>query len=218
MKKTAIISLLFCLIACGTNVIDPEAAGSKKVDVPNMKTISFSDLKDTAQLDKNIRAFSAVLDFSETQSAADRGISFAIVLEYEGADAIAIHNPLYFLQYVLKGSDKTQQFKGKKAPIPLINRQGPLDETTDFNFDILGILKNGTALTVRDEVNRPTVSFQKGDKQNYRLKISPPTENWSGGDYYLDLLLSIVGSDSSGGAPQSRTLGVQDVAISIKSE
>jgi hypothetical protein len=164
-----------------------------------------------------------MLNISETQSASQGGIIFELVLQYEGANDLAIHNPIYFVQYVLKGSDQTQMFKGGKPPIPLINRQGPIDETTDFNFDILGITKNGEHLNIREQVNKPIITFQKSDKQSYYLRISRivnqqtrPSEVIPEGKYHLELILSIVASDSTSDAVQSRTLRVEDVSFSFK--
>lgn len=181
----------------------------------NMKSIPFSDIDNSDDLNDDIRAFSASLNISETQSASNGGISFELVLQYEGASDMAIHNPLYFIHYVLKSSDETKSFTGVKPPIPLINRKGPIDETTDFDFDILRITKNGKDLNVKEQVNIPIVVFRKGDKQIYNLQISGLTEELPEGTYHLELLFSIVGSETTG-AIQSRTLKVQDISVSFK--
>jgi hypothetical protein len=185
------------------------------------KTINFSDASNADHLSEEMSAFSATLTIAEAQPASNGGIIFELGLRYEGADGLAVHNPIYYAQSVLKGSDRTQTFKGGKPPIPLVNRKGPIDETTDFNFDILGITKNGEDLNVRDEVNRPTVTFHKGDRRSYRLRISrymnqqtASTEDIPEGAYHLELLLSLVAGD----AAQSRMLRVPDVSVSFKRE
>jgi hypothetical protein len=191
----------------------------------NPKTIRLSDLKSVDSLDKELSKFSLFLNISEVQSAANGGINFELGMQYEGANDSAIHNPIYFLQYVLKGSDKTLLYKGGKPPIPLINRQGPIDETTDFNFDILRITRNGEDLNIREEVNRPIVTFQNGDKRSYDLQISRllnqqtrHPEDIPEGTCHLELLLSLVKSDTTGGAVQNRTLGAQDVSFLFEKE
>src|SRR6266849_7437542 len=138
-----IINLLFLLLIHSAYTDDPDQVKSQKMEDSNMKTINFSDLKNTDCVNKNITAFSAILNISEMQSASNGGINFELGLQYEGTNDIAVYNPIYFVQYILKGSDKAQLFNGGKPPIPLINRKRPIDETTDFNFNILKIKKNG---------------------------------------------------------------------------
>ncbi|MBA4142843.1 MAG: hypothetical protein H0X43_07520 [Nitrosospira sp.] len=104
----------------------------------------------------DIIAFSAMLTIAEKQSPLNGGINFELSLQYEGAgNSIEIHNPLYSLQYILTGSDKTQQLKGGKPPIPLINRQGPISANTDFNFNILGIKKMEKPCLFMSRLPRP---------------------------------------------------------------
>lgn len=218
-----IINLLFVLMIYSACVDDPGKVKSQKMNDPNMKSIPFSDLDNTDHLNEDIKAFSATLNISESQSASNGGIRFELALRYEGTNDIAIHNPLYFVQYVLKGSDETKSFRGVKPPVPLINRKGPIDETTDFSFDILRITKNGEDLNIKEQANTPTVAFRKGDKQIYYLQISESPNQQTGkpedlpeGTYHLELLFSIVGSETTGGDLQSRTLKVQDISVSFK--
>ena len=187
-----------------------------------MKTINFSDLKNTDCVNKNITAFSAILNISEMQSASNGGINFELGLQYEGTNDIAVYNPIYFVQYILKGSDKAQLFNGGKPPIPLINRKRPIDETTDFNFNILKIKKNGENLNIGEQVNMPTIHFQRGDKLSYYLQISKylnqqtrQPEDVPEGLYHIELLFSIIEADTTGSSLQSRTLKVQDISISF---
>src|SRR5262245_57335547 len=219
------INLLFLLIIYLAYAGNCRKVESQKMNHPNMKTIYFSDLKTADQISGDISAFSAILNIPETQSASQGGINFELCLQYEGANDIAIHNPIYFVQYILKGSDQTQIFKGGKPPIPLINRKGTIDEATDFNFDILGITRNGEKLNVREQVNKSIVTFQKSDKQSYNLRISRIVNQQTRspevipeGTYHLELLLSIVASDSTSDAVHSRTLRVEDVSFSYKKE
>ena len=188
-----------------------------------MKSITFSDVENTDDLNEDIKAFSATVNISEAQSASNGGIRFELVLEYEGSNDIAIHNPLYFVQYVLKGSDASKSFKGVKPPIPLINRKVPIDESTDLNFDILRITKNGADLNIKQQVNMPIVTFRKGDKQLYYLQISKHSDEQTGkpekipeGTYHMELLLSVVQSDTTQGDVQSRTFKVQEISVSFK--
>jgi len=193
-----------------------------RMEDSNMTTINFSDLKNTDGVNKNIAAFAASLDISETQSVSSGGISFELSLQYEGTKGIAVHNPIYFVQYTLKGSDKAQLFNGGKPSIPLINRKGPIDETSDFNFNVLKIEKNGRNLNIREQANMPTIQFQRGDKLSYYLQISQylnqqtrQYEDLPEGVYRLELLFSIIEADTTEGSPQSRTLKVADVSVSF---
>jgi hypothetical protein len=186
-----------------------------------MKTINFSDVKITDGVNENISAFSAILNISELQSVSNGGINFELGLQYSGTSGVAIHNPIYFIQYILKGSDKTQ-FSGGKPPIPLINRKGPIDEMSDFNFNILEIKKNGENLNISEQVNMPTIHFQRGDKLSYHLQISKylnqqtrKPEDVPEGRYHIELLFSIIGADKTEGSLQSRTLKVQDISFSF---
>lgn len=222
LRITRLLLLLIIHPACAN---DPDPAKSQKMNDLDMKTVNFFDLKNTDHLDKDIAAFSAAVNIPEIQSAASGGINLEFALQYEGINSISIHNPIYFLQYILKGTDKAQLFNGGKPPIPLINRQGPIDEINDFNFDILRITKNKEDLNIRDQVNMPIVTFQKGDRQSYSLQISKyvnqqtrQSEDIPEGTYHLELLLSIVGSDAADGAPPSRTLKAQDISFSFKKE
>ncbi|MGH8685593.1 MAG: hypothetical protein ACREUM_09620 [Nitrosospira sp.] len=217
--------LLLILIIHPAYANDPVPVKSQKMNDSNMKTINFFDLKNTDHLNKDIAAFSAVVNISEIQSAASGGINLEFSLQYEGTNNISIHNPIYFIQYILKGTDKAQLFNGGKPPILLINRQGPIDETNDFNFDILRITKNRENLNIRDQVNMPIITFQKGDRQSYSLQISKYVNQQTRqpgdipeGTYHLELLLSIVGSDAADGARSSRTLKAQDISFSYKKE
>jgi hypothetical protein len=217
------INLLLLLTAGLACADDPGKAVSQKMNNSGVKTISFSDVTDAGHLSKDMRAFAATLNISEAQSALDGGITFELGLQYEGDKDLAVHNPIYYVQYVLKGSDPARTFTGVKPPIPLLNRKGPIDETSDFNFDILGITKNGEDLNVREEVNKPIVTFRKGDRQSYRLRISQFVNQQSGrpedlpaGTYHVELLLSLIASDATGDAAESRTLRVPYVPVSLK--
>ena len=188
-----------------------------------MKPIPFSDLDNTDDLNEDIKAFSATLNISQTQTAANGGIRFELALEYEGANNIDIHNPLYFVEYALKGSDDSRSFRGEKPPILLINRKGPIDENSDFSFDILRITKNGGDLNIKQQVNSPILGFKKGDQQIYYLQLSKHLNQQTGkaekipeGAYHLELLFSLVQSDTSDNDPHSRTLKVQDISVSLK--
>src|SRR5262245_55724429 len=200
-----IINLLFLLLIHSAYTDDPDQVKSPKMKDSNMKTINFSDLNNTGGVNSNIAAFSASVNISETQSASSGGISFELSLQYEGTNDIAVHNPIYFVQYILKGRDKAQLFNGGKPPIPLINRKGPIDETTDFNFNILKIEKNGQNLNIREQVNMPTIQFQRGDKLSYYLQIpkkhldqqTRESEDLPEGLYDIELLFSIIEADTT---------------------
>src|SRR5262245_47343223 len=214
-----IINLLFLLLIHSAYTADPDQVKSQKVGDSNMKTINFSDLNNTDRANNNIAAFSASVNISETQSASSGGISFELSLQYEGTNDIAVHNPIYFVQYILKGSDKAQLFNGGKPPIPLINRKGPIDDTTDFNLNNLKIEKNGESMNIGKQLNMPTIHFQRGDKLSYYLQISKYLDQQTRqpkdvpeGIYYLELLFSIVEADTTGGSLQSRTLKVEDIS------
>ena len=216
-----IINILFVLIVYSAYADDLGKVKSQKMRELNMKSIRFSDIDNTDELNEDIKAFSATLNISEVQSFAKGGIRFELGLQYQGVNEIAIHNPLYFVQYVLKGSDRS--FTGEKPPILLINRKGPVDEKTDFSFDILRITKNGEDLNINQQVNLPTIPFRKGDNQIDYLQISKHTDRQTGnpqeipeGTYHLELLFSVVGVGATDGDPQSRTLKVQEIAVSFK--
>ena len=219
-----IISLLFLVSVHSAHADDAnrDRDRSQKMEGSNMTTINCSDLKNTDGVNKNIAAFSASVNISETQSASSGGISFELDLQYEGTNDIAVHNPIYFVQYILKGSDKAQLFNGGKPPIPLINRKGPIDETADFNFDILKIEKNGRSLNIREQVNLPTIQFQRGDTLRYYLQISRylnqqtrQSEDLPEGRYHMELLFSIIEADTTESSRQSRTLKAENISVSF---
>lgn len=185
-----------------------------------MKIISFSDTKKTDYFIKDISTFLAEIAIAEIQFVSNGGIDFEISLLYEGTNNIVIHNPIYFFQYILSGRDKAQLFKGGKPPIPLVNRMLPISEATDFNFNILAIKKNGDCLNIHEQVNMPSISFQKGDKQSYLLQISKflnqqtkQLEDIPQGTYHLELLFSIIGLETTEGDLQSRTLEVKNISV-----
>jgi len=219
-----IIGLLFLVSvhSAYADDADRDHDRSQKMEGSNMTTINCSDLKNTDGVNKNIAAFSASVNISETQSASSGGISFELGLRYEGTNDIAVHNPIYFVQYILKGGDKAQLFNGGKPPIPLINRKGPIDETADFNFNILKIEKNGRNLSIREQVNMPTIQFQRGDRLGYYLQISKylnqqtrQSEDVPEGLYHMELLFSIIDADTTESSPQSRTLKAEDISVSF---
>lgn len=217
--------LLFLLIFYSGSADSSNHTQSLEIDNSNMKIVNFYDVKDSEKLDSDITAFSASLSFLEIQPISNNGINFKLDLQYEGSNDIAIHNPIYFVQYTLKGSDTTQQFIGGKPPILLINRQGTIDEVTDFNFDILQITKNSESLNIREYVNMPSITFHKDDQYSYDLQISKyqnqqtkQFENIPEGTYHLDLNLSIVESDATSSTLQSRTLRLQEIYFSVKKE
>lgn len=217
--------LLFLLIFYSGSADSSNHSQSLEIDNSNMKIVKFYDVKDSEKLDSDITAFSASLSFLEIQPISNNGINFKLDLQYEGSNDIAIHNPIYFVQYTLKGSDTTQQFIGGKPPILLINRQGTIDEVTDFNFDILQITKNSESLNIREYVNMPSITFHKDDQYSYDLQISKyqnqqtkQFENIPEGTYHLDLNLSIVESDATSSTHQSRTLRLQEIYFSVKKE
>ncbi|WP_143053069.1 hypothetical protein [Nitrosovibrio tenuis] len=190
-----------------------------------MKTISFFDLKSIDHLGKDIAAFSAMLNIAEVQAVSNGGINLELSLRYEGTDSIEIHNPLYFVQYILAGSDKTQLFNNTKPPIPLINRQGPIDPNIDFSFNILGIQKNGENQNIHEQVNVPTLTFNKSDRQSYFLQISKylnqrtrQPEDIPEGIYQLEVIFSIINAGKGANGPQSRTLKAQDISIRLQKE
>src|SRR6476660_513123 len=198
------ITLFLVLMICSPCAYDFGKVKSQKMKDPNTKSIPFSDLDNTGELNEEIKAFTATLNISQTQIAANGGIRFEVELEYVGINNIAIHNPLYFVQYVLKGSD--QSFSGAKPPVLLINRKGPIDEKTDFSFDILRITKNREDLNINQQVNLAIVDFKTGDRQTYYLQISKHTTRQTGtpedipeGTYHLELLFSLVESNATDG-------------------
>lgn len=190
------------------------------MDESTVKTLRFFDVENTDHLDNDILAFSAILNIAEAQLSSNGGINFELILEYGGNNSVAIHNPLYFIQYSLADSNKTRLFNNRKPPILLIHRQGPLDATSDFSFEIVGIRKDGQNLNIEEQANAPTLAFSRSDKQRYFLKVSGfineqtrQREDIPEGKYQLEVTFSIVEAGSNG---KSRTLKAQDIAISIK--
>lgn len=203
-----------------------DQVGEQKMDEMDTKTIRFFDLKNIDHLEKDIASFSATLSVAETQRASNGGINFELSLRYEAPGKIEIHNPLYFIQYSLTGSDKTRLFNNRKPPIPLIHRQRPIDAATDFSFNILKIEKDGGNLNIQEQVRMPTLAFTQGDEQRYFLKISKfinegtrQPEDIPGGNYHLEVVFSIIKASIDGKTtenPQSRTLKAQDIAVLYK--
>jgi hypothetical protein len=200
--------------------------GEQKMDETDIKTVRFFDLKDVDRLDRDIASFSATLNVAEAQYASNGGINFELSLRYVGSARIEIHNPLYFIQYSLTGSDKTQLFNNRKPPIPLIHRQGPIDATADFSFSILKIEKDGENLNIQEQVNMPTLAFTQSGEQRYFLQISKfinegtrQPEDIPAGKYHLEVVFSIIKASINGKTtenPQSRTLKAPDIAILYK--
>ncbi len=226
MKKTLQIVKLLLLLILTIQLASAENLNQtklQKMNESNTKIISFFDVNKTDHLTNDMTAFSAVLTIAEIQSVSNGGIDFGLSLQYEGANRIEIHNPIYFFQTILSGRDKTQLFNGGKPPIPLINRKGPINEATDFNFNILAIKKNGDSLNIHEQINLPSIPFQKGDEQSYYLQISKylnqqtkQLEDIPQGIYHLEILFSIIGADSTEGDLQNRTLKVQDISVSFR--
>jgi hypothetical protein len=200
--------------------------GEQKMDELDIKTVRFFDLKNVDRLDKDIASFSAILNVAEAQYASNGGINFELSLRYAAPVRIEIHNPLYFIQYSLTGSDKTRLFNNRKPPIPLIHRQGPIDATADFSFSILKIEKGGESLNIQEQVNMPTLAFTQSGEQRYFLQISKfinegtrQPEDIPGGNYHLEVVFSIIKASIDGKTtenPQSRTLKAQDIAVLYK--
>jgi hypothetical protein len=203
-----------------------DQAGGQKMDEPDTKTVRFFDLKNIDRLDKDIASFSAILSVAGSQYASNGGINFELSLRYEAPGRIEIHNPLYFIQYSLTGSDKTRLFNNRKPPIPLIHRQGPIAADSDFSFSILKIEKDGKNLNIQEQANMPTLAFVNGDEQTYLLQISKFINEESrepkdipAGNYHLEVVFSIIKASIDGKTtenPQSRTLKAQDIVVLYK--
>src|SRR5690242_7238438 len=192
-----------------------------KMNESKIKSVQFRDIGTDDRSNGDIAAFSAILIVAGAQPASNGGINLDLSLKYQGTHKVEIHNPLYFIQYHLTGSDKTQRFDNKKPPIPLVHRQGKIDPATDFSFQILAITKNGQNLDTPEQVNAPTVAFTQGDDQKYFLQISKFTdektqraEELPEGEYHLEIAFSIVNAGISSKTietPESRTLKAQEI-------
>jgi hypothetical protein len=144
-------------------------------------------------------------------------------LQYNGVKKVEIHNPIYFIQYHLTGSDKGQRFDNKKPPIPLVHLQGKIDAGADFSFQILAITRNGQDLDIQEQVNTSIVAFTHGGDQRYFLQISKFTdektrrsEGIPEGKYRLEIVFSIVKAGISGKTaetPESRTLKAETTVL-----
>jgi len=202
-----------------------DQAGGQKMDEPDTETVRFFDLKNIDRLDKDIASFLAILSVAGSQYASNGGINFELSLRSEAPRKIEIHNPLYFIQYSLTGSDKTRLFNNRKPPIPLIHRQRPIDAATDFSFNILKIEKDGRNLNIQEQARMPTLAFTQGDEQRYFLQISKfideetrQAEDIPAGKYHLEVVFSIIKAidGKTTENPQSRTLKAQDIVILYK--
>lgn len=193
---------------------------------PKIKSVQFSDTRPVDALNADLAGFSAILNVAEAQPVSNGGINFDLSLRYHSTHEVEIHNPLYFIQYHLTGSNKHQQFDNKKPPIPLIHRQGKIDPAADFSFQILAITKNGQSLDIKEQVNTPTLVFTQGDDQTYFLQISKFTdektrqsEGIPEGKYHLEIAFSIVKagiSDKATETPESRMLKAQENVVLYK--
>lgn len=193
---------------------------------PKIKNVQFSDIRPAETSNADLAGFSAILKIAEAQPVSPRGISFELSLQYNGINRVEIHNPLYFVQYNLTGSDKTQRFDNKKPPIPLVHRQGKIDPATDFSFQILAITRNGQSLDIKEQVNMPILAFTEGDTQKYSLQISRFTdektrqsEEIPEGKYHLEIAFSIVEASISSKTteiPESRMLKAEESVVLYK--
>lgn len=192
-----------------------------KPNNPKVEEVDFSDVDKNTVPGNNLNAYKARVRYSAQQHSLE-GISFELELTYSGEEASSIHNPLYYIQYLIKLNGEYLR-TNRKAPIPLINRKEPIQFNDDFNFKISGIYLNGKQLDLDTAVNSSIIDFSNNDKILFDLRISEYVNLENGqlmslqsGIYELEILFSIIGSSHEIDDVQTRTLKAQHISIKLE--
>lgn len=185
----------------------------------------FHDVEANTSNLQRLAGFTVSVKSRVDQTISSDGISCELGISYAGKKAVAIHNPLYFLQILVMDEKGFPLKLQRKPPIPLINRKIPFNPDEDFVFIITGISHNNKDANLAEETNKSDVIFQNGSRYTYNIKVEkyhdPNTDNLESfpkGEYSLEMLLSLVASDIPGASDEteSRTLKVTDLKISLK--
>jgi len=164
-------------------------------------------------------AFTSFIRMLADIPSSEGTMYFDFVIRYWGTRPVEVHNPLYYLQFTaMRGNEMLNT--GYKPPIPLINTKSEI-MPEDFNFGIMEFEENGKALNIPEEINRPTLLFERGDERMYRLSVpgfrdSGEIQPFSSGIYTVSFLFSIIVVKHGDEPAQHLTFKTSPVTVRIK--